>query len=319
MRHRPTDRSASGLLRRSIPLLRTTRPLRRPSSAPPRLPSNARWFWSGFRRRRPFRRWRVASMLSGSSGRRRSTRSRRPPGSARSRPVSLASTTMGSATIRCAVHALHHSKKSPCCRDPCHVANAVLPRHFVVCAMYTSCKLASCISSAFPQSKFGMLLRLSAEALTLPLLERPPSLPWLGLARGALPRPTPRRLAPDRRGGDALPPYERLPRSASCTLASPPAAAHARRQGRPAQPPSLPGSPRSRRSAIRSWPASTTQAACLPTQASAGRRGHTSSHRHRKRVEMPAALASGSAPLPSLPRPRPSAPRLILGSAPRRF
>ena len=39
----------------------------------------------------------------------------------------------------------------------------------------------------------------------------------------------------------------------------------------------------------------------------------------RKRVEMPAALASGSAPLPSLPQPRPSAPRLILGSAPSRF
>ena len=160
----------------------------------------------------------------------------------------------------------------------------------------------------------------SPRRLALPLLdERPPSLPWLRLARGALPRPTPRRLAPDRRGGDALPPYERLPRSASCRLASPPAAAHARRQGRPAQPPSLPGSPRSRRSAIRSWPASTTQAACLPTQASAGRRGRTSSHRHSKRVEMPAALASGSPPLPSLPQPRPSAPRLILGSAPSRF
>ena len=36
-------------------------------------------------------------------------------------------------------------------------------------------------------------------------------------------------------------------------------------------------------------------------------------------VEMTAALGSGSDPLPSLPQPRPRAPRLILGSAPSRF
>ena len=34
---------------------------------------------------------------------------------------------------------------------------------------------------------------------------------------------------------------------------------------------------------------------------------------------MTAALGSGSAPLPSMPQPRPRAPRLILGSAPSRF
>ena len=34
---------------------------------------------------------------------------------------------------------------------------------------------------------------------------------------------------------------------------------------------------------------------------------------------MTAALGSSSAPLPSLPQPRPWAPRLILGSAPSRF
>ena len=34
---------------------------------------------------------------------------------------------------------------------------------------------------------------------------------------------------------------------------------------------------------------------------------------------MPAVLGSGSAPLPSLPQPRPRAPRLALGSAPSRF
>ena len=34
-----------------------------------------------------------------------------------------------------------------------------------------------------------------------------------------------------------------------------------------------------------------------------------------KRVEMTAALGSGSAPLPSLPQPRPRASRSILGSA----
>ena len=38
-----------------------------------------------------------------------------------------------------------------------------------------------------------------------------------------------------------------------------------------------------------------------------------------KRVEMTAAVGSGSAPLPSLPQPRPRAPRLILGSGPSRF
>jgi len=38
-----------------------------------------------------------------------------------------------------------------------------------------------------------------------------------------------------------------------------------------------------------------------------------------KRVEMTAALGSGSAPLPSLPQPRPRAPRLILGNGPCRF
>ena len=186
--------------------------------------------------------------------------------------------------------------------------------------MHTSCKLAYRKFAFRPLSPLPVQVGHDAHHCSLEhCWTSARSLPWLRLALGALPRPTPRRLAPDRRGGDALPPYERLPRSASCTLASPPAAARARRQGRPAQPPSLPGSPRSRRSAIRSWPASTTQAACLPTQASAGRRGHTSSHRHLKRVEMSATLASGSAPLPSLPQPRPRAPRLILGSAPSRF
>ena len=34
---------------------------------------------------------------------------------------------------------------------------------------------------------------------------------------------------------------------------------------------------------------------------------------------MTAALGGGSAPLPSLPQPRPRPPRLILGSAPSRF
>ena len=38
-----------------------------------------------------------------------------------------------------------------------------------------------------------------------------------------------------------------------------------------------------------------------------------------KRVEMTAALGSGSTPRPSLPQPCPRAPRLILGSAPSRF
>ena len=38
-----------------------------------------------------------------------------------------------------------------------------------------------------------------------------------------------------------------------------------------------------------------------------------------KRVEVPAALGSGSAALPSLPQPRPRTPRLALGSAPSRF
>ena len=38
-----------------------------------------------------------------------------------------------------------------------------------------------------------------------------------------------------------------------------------------------------------------------------------------KPVEMTAALGSGSAPPPSLPQPRPRAPRLILGSAPSPF
>ena len=38
-----------------------------------------------------------------------------------------------------------------------------------------------------------------------------------------------------------------------------------------------------------------------------------------KRVEMTAALGSGSAPRPSLPQPRPRAPRSILGSARSRF
>ena len=41
--------------------------------------------------------------------------------------------------------------------------------------------------------------------------------------------------------------------------------------------------------------------------------------RNLKPVEMTAALGSGSAPLPSLPQPRPRASRLILGSAPSRF
>ena len=207
---------------------------------------------------------------------------------------------------------------SPC--DPCRVASAVLPCHVVLsCALYTSCQLASCKMHFVRFSPCQRVQVRHGWTSAHCVGRAPPSLPWLRLARGALQRPTPRRLAPDRRGGDALPPYERSPRSASCTLASPPAAARARRQGRPAQPPSLPGSPRSRRSASRSLPASTTQAACLPTQASAGRRGRTSSHRHRKRVEMSTALASGSAPLPSLPQPRSRAPRLILGSAPSRF
>ena len=41
--------------------------------------------------------------------------------------------------------------------------------------------------------------------------------------------------------------------------------------------------------------------------------------RNLTRVEMTAALGSGSAPRPSLLQPRPRAPRLILGSAPSRF
>ena len=42
-------------------------------------------------------------------------------------------------------------------------------------------------------------------------------------------------------------------------------------------------------------------------------------HGTLKRVEMMAALGSGSAPPPSLPQPRPRATRWILGSAPTRF
>merc|ERR1712129_422751 len=92
-RHRPTDRGASDLLLRTTPLLRITRLLRRPSSNPGRPTSNARCCWSGFGARWTLRRCRPVSMLSGSSPRQRSTRSRRPPGSAHWWPASLASTT----------------------------------------------------------------------------------------------------------------------------------------------------------------------------------------------------------------------------------
>ena len=43
------------------------------------------------------------------------------------------------------------------------------------------------------------------------------------------------------------------------------------------------------------------------------------STRTLKRVDTAAALGSGSAPLPSLPQPRPRAAHLILGSGPSRF
>ena len=51
----------------------------------------------------------------------------------------------------------------------------------------------------------------------------------------------------------------------------------------------------------------------------AGGDEHKVEARTLKPVEMTAALSSGSAPLPSLPQPRPRASRLILGSAPSRF
>ena len=65
-----------------------------------------------------------------------------------------------------------------------------------------------------------------------------------------------------------------------------------------------------RRPAASSLPSSRSTARCPRWQPSSG---------SLKRVEMTAALGSGGAPLPSLPQPRPRAPRPILVSGPSRF
>ena len=65
-------------------------------------------------------------------------------------------------------------------------------------------------------------------------------------------------------------------------------------------------------------PNQVSSAQSRPTS-SCSRRSSARSASTLKRVEMTAALGSGSAPPPSLPQPRPRAPRVILGSAPSRF